>query len=91
MKEMIRKRIIFHGYVQGVGFRWRAKQIAESLRITGWVSNMADGSVQMEIQGTEAEIDRVVIGLQESRYIDIRDIEVKKLPVDEEERSFRIR
>ena len=50
---MIRKRIVFHGWVQGVGFRYRARHAAEHLGATGWVRNEYDGSVTMEIQGTE--------------------------------------
>ena len=43
--EEIRKRIIFHGRVQGVGFRYTAKHLANSLGITGWVKNEWDGTV----------------------------------------------
>jgi acylphosphatase len=90
MKEKIRKRFIFSGRVQGVGFRWHARHAAESLRLTGWVRNEYDGSVSMEVQGTEAEIDRMLVMLQQDRYIDIRDMESKVIAVDEEERSFRV-
>ena len=54
---MIRKRIVFHGWVQGVGFRYRARHAAEHLGATGWVRNESDGSVTMEIQGTEMFIN----------------------------------
>ena len=54
---MIRKRIVFHGWVQGVGFRYRARHAAEHLGATGWVRNEYDGSVTMEIQGTEMLIN----------------------------------
>lgn len=54
---MIRKRIVFHGWVQGVGFRYRARHAAEHLGATGWVRNEYDGSVTMEIQGTEIFIN----------------------------------
>ena len=45
----IRKRIVFHGRVQGVGFRYTAKYLAQSLELTGWVlqrleSNCDNGS-----------------------------------------------
>ena len=33
----IRKRFIFRGYVQGVGFRYRASNSANHLGLTGWV------------------------------------------------------
>ena len=47
----IRKRIVFHGRVQGVGFRYTAKYLAQSLGLTGWVRNEWDGTVTLEIQG----------------------------------------
>lgn len=40
----VRKRIIFRGRVQGVGFRYTAKYLAQSLGLTGWVRNEYDGT-----------------------------------------------
>ena len=53
----IRKRIVFHGRVQGVGFRFTAKHLANSLGLTGWVQNEYDGTVLMEVQGREPMIN----------------------------------
>ena len=39
----IRQRIVFHGRVQGVGFRYTAKYLAQSLGLTGWVDNGDSG------------------------------------------------
>jgi len=89
--DMIRKRIVFYGRVQGVGFRWRSKFLAADLGLTGWVANEYDGSVIMEVQGPEAMIDRMIIGLQGDRYIDIQDMEVRSLALDEGESSFRVK
>ena len=44
----VRKHIIFHGRVQGVGFRYTAKYLAQSLGLTGWVANEWDGTVSMD-------------------------------------------
>ena len=35
----VRKHIVFHGRVQGVGFRYTAKYLANSLNLVGWVQN----------------------------------------------------
>ena len=51
MSDKIRKHIIFHGRVQGVGFRWHATNFANSAGLTGWVQNLEDGTVEMEVQG----------------------------------------
>ena len=86
----VRQRYRFYGCVQAVGFRWRAMQAAKLYGATGWVRNEYDGSVTMEIQGTNADIDAVVATLQNDDYIRIDRIERKTVPLDEEERTFRV-
>ena len=91
MREFIRKRIKFTGLVQGVGFRWRAKNSAAALGLTGWVRNEYDGSVTMEVQGVEAAIDRMLAEISAGRYIDIDQMEARRISIDENERSFKVR
>ena len=91
MSELIRKSIHFYGQVQGVGFRYRAKIAASSLGVTGWVHNEYDGSVSMEIQGTEAQIDEVILSVERGTYVRITNMDVKSIPVVENERGFRTR
>ena len=86
---MIRKHIVFKGSVQGVGFRWRARNAANLYGCTGWVRNEWDGSVVMEIQGTEKQIDLVLQAINGSLYIEIQDMDVKTMAVRDEERGFR--
>ena len=88
---MIRKHIVFYGWVQGVGFRYRASHAASNFGCTGWVRNESNGSVSMEIQGSEVQIDQVIMAIERGRFVRIENMEVKSLPVDEEERSFRVR
>ena len=64
--KIIRKHFFFKGRVQGVGFRYRAQNAASLYSVTGWVKNLYDGSVEMEAQGTEEDIDKVVQTLQDS-------------------------
>lgn len=86
----MRRYYRFFGRVQGVGFRYRARQAADSLGITGWVTNLYDGSVEMEAQGKEEELDCLVQMIQGSPYIDVSDLTVKETGEIEGERSFRI-
>ena len=65
---MVRKHIIFYGSVQGVGFRWRARNAAEHFSCTGWAKNEWDGSVSMEIQGEEEDIDRVILAIEKGTF-----------------------
>lgn len=90
MDETIRRHIIFHGRVQGVGFRYRSYYAAQKFGLTGWVRNLYDGTVEMEIQGKEAGIDALILTLDGNKYVEIRQMEVKKMIVDKEERGFRI-
>jgi len=53
---MPRKHIIVHGHVQGVGFRYFAMRAAQAAGVTGWVRNMWDGGVEIEVQGDKASI-----------------------------------
>lgn len=86
----VRKHIYFSGMVQGVGFRYRAHYIAESLGITGWVRNLWDDRVEMEAQGDEGAIYKMIDRLNEARFIHITNLETEERPVDESERSFRV-
>lgn len=86
----IRKRIVFHGRVQGVGFRYTAKYLAQSLKLTGWVKNEYDGTVVMEVQGREPVIFRLMEGLNRNMFIDISWIDSQNIPV-ETENNFYVR
>lgn len=80
----VRKHIYFSGRVQGVGFRYRSVYIAQSLGLTGWVKNLWDDRVEMEIQGEEAVIQEFLRRLKEQRYIDIDNMETEKREVIQE-------
>lgn len=73
-----------------MGFRYRAQQAARSLGVTGWVTNLYDGSVEMEAQGKEEELDRLEAMIRQGRYVDVADLTVKEIEEREEERSFVI-
>ena len=70
----IRKHMFVSGMVQGVGFRYRAYRIAVSLGLTGWVENLLDRRVELEVQGEEYKIEQFVERLKEERFILIAEI-----------------
>ena len=45
----------------------------------------------MEVQGSDAAIDQLIINLGKQRFIYIEDIDIKDIPIESEERSFNIR
>ena len=77
--KIVRRHITFYGWVQGVGFRYRARHAAELYGCTGWVRNEWDGSVTMEIQGTEENIDRVILAIESGRYIRIENMRLQMI------------
>ena len=88
---ILRKRVCFYGRGQAVGFRFQAQHAAKRNRVTGWVKNEYDGSVTMEMQGTEQQINAVVAEIDCDPYIRIERMETKWLDPDPAERGFRIR
>ena len=85
---MIRRHITFTGYVQGVGFRYRARHAASLYGCTGWVRNEWDGSVTMELQGEPEHIELVIKSIQAGRYVEIKTMKSREVPL-EDERSFQ--
>ena len=86
---MIRKRIVFYGSVQGVGFRWRARHAAEHFGCTGWCRNEWDGTVTMEIQGEEESIDQVIMAIERGTYVRIENMDARLISLEEHEDGFR--
>ena len=81
MQTKIRKHIVFYGRVQGVGFRYYAVNKANQLGLTGWVKNLPDGTVEMEVQGEEPLIDQLIIFLQNRTYIWIEKLDARSIPL----------
>lgn len=86
----IRRKYIFHGRVQGVGFRYTAKYLAQSLGLTGWVKNEWDDTVSMEVQGRESLINKLLVGLNRGHYIEIEWMDSEEIPL-ETEIGFRVK
>lgn len=87
----IRKKIIFQGRVQGVGFRYKAKYLSQALNLTGWVKNEIDGTVTLEVQGRPQMIDKLLGALNNDTFIRIDWLDAENIPLDEAERGFKVR
>jgi acylphosphatase len=59
-EDMARVNLLVIGAVQGCFFRASALEQAQSLNITGWVRNLADGSVEIEAEGRQYSLDELV-------------------------------
>ena len=79
--DKVRRHIIFYGYVQGVGFRWKASSSARRFGVSGWVRNLPDGSVEMEAEGNLYDIDDLIQSLENHSWGSIERIESHDIPV----------
>ena len=79
--DRIRKHIIFHGFVQGVGFRYRMYYAARSNGVSGWVRNLYDGTVEAELEGTESAVDMTIMQTENSRFITVESMEIRRIPI----------
>ncbi|GMA32943.1 acylphosphatase [Litorihabitans aurantiacus] len=59
----MRVNVVVSGRVQGVGFRWSTVSEAERLGLAGWVRNLADGTVEAEVEGPEDAVAAMVAWL----------------------------
>ena len=59
-------QVFYEGNVQGVGFRWTVRHAATGFDVTGWVRNLPDGRVELQVTGEENEVraflDRIAQG-----------------------------
>jgi acylphosphatase len=80
-KEKTRARVFIRGKVQGVYFRQNTKQVATRHRVTGWVCNLSDGSVEAVFEGDKMDVNEVIewchIGPSNSRVDDV-DVRFEK-------------
>jgi acylphosphatase len=84
------RRVLYSGRVQGVGFRYTARQIAQRHAVTGFVKNLPDGRVELVIEGPPGEIQQSFDEIAEamSEYID--DQQVQSGPASGKYRSFDV-
>lgn len=88
---MVRRHYIFYGRVQGVGFRFTCYQLALRLGLTGWVRNLPDGTVEASIQGEPLQIQRLLMELNDSRFIKIESFEKEELSILMDEKTFEMK
>ena len=84
----IAKHIFFNGRVQGVGFRFTARQVADRYELTGFVRNTDDGRVEMLLQGTQEDIENCIDDLQ--RTFTVRDTHTEQVEFDSSYDDFQI-
>jgi acylphosphatase len=75
MAEVHHETVFFSGHVQGVGFRYTVLQVAREYEVAGFVSNLADGRVELEAEGEPAEVTAFIDAVREKMHGYIRRVE----------------
>jgi acylphosphatase len=77
MKKHVRLEVYFSGRVQGVGFRYRVRALAEGFFVTGTVRNLDDGRVELRAEGARDELEDFLKAIVESELgSHIREMDV---------------
>ena len=59
MKE-VRLRILLEGRLQGANFRLNTQQQADQLELVGFIRNLSDGRIEIEVQGAEKNVEKIL-------------------------------
>jgi acylphosphatase len=82
-------RIYILGFVQGVGFRGFVRSNARKLGLTGWSQNLLDGRVEVLVQGSKTEIEKLIKICEKGPIIsDVKSVVVTWEKIDEHFESF---
>ena len=65
MPEVHHATVFFTGRVQGVGFRYQALQVAKGIEVSGFVQNLPDGRVLLEVEGAINEVRDFIAAVEE--------------------------
>ena len=70
---MIRRHVYYGGRVQGVGFRYTTARVAAGYEVTGYVRNLADGRVEVVVEGPAAQVAAFLKGVEDAMAGQVRD------------------
>ena len=87
----MRKKAVFKGYVQGVGFRYTALMISRQFHVTGYVKNLPDGSVELVAEGDGNEVDEFISSVKGRKGMNICSVSEQPQPATGEFPDFSIR
>lgn len=84
--------ILVSGRVQGVAFRYYARNIASQLGVSGWIKNLPDGKVELLVEGSKNSVEEMVEWCKRgSRMAEVEDIEVDWLPYSGKYNEFQLK
>jgi acylphosphatase len=85
-------QVFYEGRVQGVGFRYSVRQIAKGFSVTGWVRNLPDGRVELQVSGEDEEANAFLEAIRQSDLGSLIKKESERvLATSPDSRGFEIR
>jgi acylphosphatase len=75
MPEVHHEIAYFTGHVQGVGFRYSALQVAREFDVSGFVRNLPDGRVHLEVEGVSDQVEAFLAAVEERMHGFVRKVE----------------
>ena len=63
---MLGTQVFYEGKVQGVGFRFSVKEVAKGFDVVGWVRNLPDGRVELQVGGEAKEVSAFLESIRDS-------------------------
>jgi len=91
MADVHHETVFFGGRVQGVGFRYQVLQASKEFEVAGYVRNLPDGRVQLEVEGEPGEIEAFVAAIAGRMHGYIRQQERSAARRNAEFQGFSIR
>ncbi len=86
-----RIRAVVSGRVQGVGFRYYCRSAAMRAGLSGWVRNCGDGTVELEAQGEQEQVEAFLKQVSQGPPLSrVTNVNRREMPVDSKSRGFAI-
>jgi len=91
VQDQLRRRLIYSGRVQGIGFRYTTASIARRYGVSGFVRNLSDGTVELVAEGTAVALDEFFDEIASTLGRNITAAQITEFQTDEKLNRFEIR
>ena len=92
MSERSCLHILVDGVVQGVGFRFFTERLAGRYGVAGWVRNLPDGRVEIEVEGEEGVLHAFTEDVRRGpSHAHVTNVQVNRRPVTGQYKGFEVR
>jgi acylphosphatase len=89
--QRVQREVFYSGQVQGIGFRYTARQFAAEMGMNGFVRNLPDGRVQLVVEGSAAQIGKFLEAIEAEIGYHIHNVQATERPATGRYATFEIR